>query len=116
MGLLSAARCWSLAKRDMVFGRLVLDDFDAQVGQSIDVHFNHIAAHHRAHVLGRAGVDDVAREQLKGVRESGNLLGHRPDHLVQVGFLLGLAIDLEPNLTLFKVTGLRQFMNGTNGG
>ena len=42
-------------------------DFDAELGQTVDMAFDDIALDHRPHVLGRTGVNDVAGEEFKGL-------------------------------------------------
>ena len=78
------------------------------------MHLDHIADDNRPDVLGRARVDDVAGKQFEGLRQFGDLLRHRPHHLVQVGALFGLAIDLEPDRALREVPGLRHLVNGAD--
>jgi hypothetical protein len=45
---------------------LFSDDAHRQVRQTVDVDLDHVAAHHRPDVFRRAGIDDVAGDQLVG--------------------------------------------------
>ena len=55
---------------------------------------NNIATHHRADIFWRSRVDDVPGEKLEGLRESTDLFGDIPDHLVEVGILTDGAVYL----------------------
>src|SRR5262252_9773165 len=80
-------------------------DPDAQVGQAVDVADDLVALDHRPDVFRCAGVDDVAGGEFECLREVADLLRHRPDHLVEIGVLLDVAVDLEPDRALSEVAG-----------
>ena len=68
-------------------------DPDRHVRQAFQLAQQHVALHHRADILRRAGIDDVAGLQLEGLRQFCDLLGDAPDHLVQIGILPHHAVD-----------------------
>lgn len=49
--------------------RLNLGDLDRHVRQAFQLAQEHVTLHHRADILRRAGIDDVARLQLEGFRQ-----------------------------------------------
>src|SRR5258708_23297974 len=55
----------------------------------------------------RARHDEIARFERVVLCEERDLLGHAPDHLVDVRVLAKLAVYLEPELAFFRVTALR---------
>ncbi len=71
---ISAASCW-LDQTGVVIRRSP----SARLPHALDLPFEHIAAHHRAHPCRRAGHDDVARLERHEGAEIGNGLGNAPD-------------------------------------
>src|SRR5204863_6144195 len=59
------------------------------------------------HTGRRARHDEIARFQGVVLRKKCDLLGHAPDHLVDVRVLAKLAVYLEPELAFFWVAPLR---------
>src|SRR5436190_17133206 len=59
------------------------------------------------HTGRRACHDEIARFQGVVLRKKCDLLGHAPDHLVDVRVLAKLAVYLEPELAFFRVAPLR---------
>src|SRR6266568_4388613 len=55
----------------------------------------------------RARHDEIARFERVVLRQERDLLGHAPDHLVDIRVLAKLAVYLEPELAFFRVTALR---------
>src|SRR3954465_10545595 len=84
---------------------------DRHVRQALELAQQHVALHHRADILRRAGIDDVTRLQLERFRELRDLLGDAPDHLAEVRTLLHRAIDRERDGALLEVTGLANRMD-----
>src|SRR5216684_9120981 len=54
----------------------------------------------------RACHDEIARFQRVVLREKRDLLGHAPDHLVDVRVLAKLTVYLEPEFALFRMPTL----------
>src|SRR5690606_17135613 len=73
------------------------DDLYSQLAHAIDARVQLVSRLDRAHAGRRAGVDDVARLEAVVLREEGDLLGHRPDHVREIGLLAVLAVHLEPD-------------------
>src|SRR6266850_7190802 len=61
-----------------------------------------------AHAGRCARHDEIARFQAVILREKRDLLGHAPDHLVDIRVLAQLAVHLEPELAFFRVPALRR--------
>src|SRR5207302_7590043 len=80
------------------------DDSYANVGQAVDVCVDDVAFDDRTHILRRSGINDVAGREIECLGELADLLGHRPDHLVQIGVLLDLSIDLEPDRAVLPMS------------
>src|ERR1700704_6000088 len=59
-----------------------------------------------AHAGRCARHDEIARFQAVILREIRNLLGHAPDHLVDIRVLAQLSVPLEPELALFRMPAL----------
>ena len=74
---------------------------------AFDLAFDFVAGHHRADAGRRAGHDDVAGGKLDHLRQFPDRLRHVPDQLVEVAFLLHLAVDLERDAALARMADLR---------
>src|SRR5688572_24825035 len=81
---------------------------DRQVADTVDVTRERVAALHCADTGRRAGVDQVARQKRHQLREVRDLLGNRPDELVDVAGLLADAIDVEPDRAACRMADLRR--------
>src|SRR5262245_9914022 len=66
-----------------------------------------VALLHRTDACGRTGIDEVPGFQLEETGEIGDHLRHFPDQLVQIALLLHLAIHLQPDGALGRMTDLR---------
>ena len=60
------------------------DDPDRHIGQAVELGQQHVTLDHRADILRRARIDDVAGLQLEGLRQFRDLLGDAPDHLAEI--------------------------------
>lgn len=76
----------------------------------------HTSTHHRADILRRAGIDDVAGLQLERFRQFCDLLGDTPDHLAEIGVLPDGAVDCQRDRTLLEMAGLACRVNRTEHG
>src|SRR4029077_9924369 len=65
-----------------------------------------VAGLYRADARGRAGEDHVARLERVVIGEIGDLLRNRPDHVRKVGLLALLAVHVEPDRALGRMTEL----------
>src|SRR3569832_1570416 len=75
------------------------DDGVGQRFQTVNVAFDPIPRLQRPHPGGSAGVDQIARAQLKQSGQLSDNVRHIPDHFADVRLLLGLAVDLEPDVS-----------------
>src|SRR6267142_4350973 len=71
-------------------------DFYLQFADGIDAGVQLVPRLHWTHARRRPGVDEVARLEGVKLREVGDLLGHRPDHIREIGALALLAVHAEP--------------------
>ena len=97
-------------------GREVLDDPDRHIGESVELAQEHVALHHRADILRRAGIDDVAGLQLERLGQFCDLLGDAPDHLLKIGVLPHHAVDRERDRALGQMTDLAHRVDRTEHG
>src|SRR5438552_19201905 len=89
-------------------------DFHAQLPEALYSCEELIPRLGGAHTGRRACHDEIARLQGVILRKKCDLLGHAPDHLVDVRVLAKLAVYLEPELAFFRVPILRGGGNGPN--
>src|ERR1043165_2586551 len=69
------------------------NDSDGHVVETVDLAEQDITLHNGTDVLGRAAVDDVARLELKRLRQLRDLFCDVPDHLREIRVLTYLAVD-----------------------
>src|SRR5216117_1279551 len=84
-----------------------LQDFHLQLAQALYSREELVSGLGGPHAGRRARHDEIARFQGVVLREKCDLLGHAPDHLVDVRVLAKLAVYLEPELAFFRVAPLR---------
>src|SRR5512141_1816996 len=76
------------------------EDAHAQLPQAVDAGYQFVTRLGCAYACGSAGENDVARLQRVILRQERDLLGHAPDHLVDVRLLAQFAVYLEPEFGL----------------
>src|SRR5713226_3982008 len=91
--------------------RLTSRNPDRHVRQAFQLAQQHVALHHRADILRRAGIDDVAGLQLERFGQFCDLLRHAPDHFVQIGVLPHRAVDGQRDRALGEVSCFRSRMD-----
>src|SRR5262245_53726703 len=92
------------------------EDLDLQLAQAVDSGEELVPGLGGADAGRRAGHDEVAGFQRVVLREEGDLLGHAPDHLVDIGVLANGAVDLQPELALRRVPDFRGGSDGADRG
>src|SRR5262245_37389671 len=84
-----------------------LADRHRQLADAFHFTFELVARHRRGDARGRAGHDDVAGLERDHLRELRDDLRHVPDHLRQVAVLANLAVALEADVALARMSGLQ---------
>src|SRR5258708_2412513 len=81
-------------------------DFHSQLAQALYSREELIPRFGGAHAGRCACHDEIARFQAVILREKRDLLGHAPDHLVDIRVLAQLTVHLEPEFALFRMPTL----------
>src|SRR5712691_13200857 len=81
-------------------------DRHRELAHALDLAFELVAGDRRSHAGGRSGHDDVAGRELDHLAELYDHLRYVPDHLREIAVLAHLAVGLERDAALARMSNL----------